>query len=85
LRLAELGLVHADQAVMADAQRAVEQIRAVLAGGIEGPAGRAGARPWLASGLDAQNELRPDLRPLAARRPPTIEGPQESAGQDGGG
>jgi hypothetical protein len=31
-RLAELGLAHADQAVMAEAQRAVEQIRAVLAG-----------------------------------------------------
>ena len=28
LRLAELGLIHADQAVMADAQRAIEQIRA---------------------------------------------------------
>lgn len=33
LRLAELGLVHAEQAVMADAQEAIEQIRAVLAGG----------------------------------------------------
>jgi integrase len=33
LRLAELGLVHADQAVMADAQEAIEQIRAALAGG----------------------------------------------------
>jgi integrase len=85
LRLAELGLVPADQAVMADAQRAVEQIRAVLAGGIGGPAGRGDARRWSAPGLDAQNELRPDLRPLAARRPLAIEGPQESAGQRGGG
>ena len=33
LRLAELGLVHADQAVMADAQEAIEQIHAALAGG----------------------------------------------------
>jgi hypothetical protein len=33
LRLAELGLVHADEAVMADAQEAIEQIRAVLADG----------------------------------------------------
>ena len=33
LRLAELGLVHPDEAVMADAQEAIEQIRAVLAGG----------------------------------------------------
>ena len=31
LRLAELGLVHADEAVMADAQEAMEEIRAVLA------------------------------------------------------
>jgi hypothetical protein len=42
LRLAELGLVHADQVVMADAQRAIEQIRAVLGGGAE----------YLASGAD---------------------------------
>jgi hypothetical protein len=35
LRLAELGLVHADEAVMADAQQAIEQIRAVLAAGSE--------------------------------------------------
>jgi integrase len=35
LRLAELGLVHADEAVMADAQEAIEQIRAVLAAGAE--------------------------------------------------
>jgi NAD(P)-dependent dehydrogenase (short-subunit alcohol dehydrogenase family) len=34
LRLAELGLVHADEAVMADAQEAIEQIRAVLADGV---------------------------------------------------
>lgn|GEM_PF-1905440 len=33
LRLAELGLVHADEAVMADAQEAIERIRAVLADG----------------------------------------------------
>ena len=33
LRLAELGLVYADEAVMADAQEAIEQIRAVLADG----------------------------------------------------
>jgi hypothetical protein len=38
-RLAELGLAHADQAVMAEAQRAVEQIRAVLADGAESLAG----------------------------------------------
>ncbi|MGE5131276.1 MAG: hypothetical protein ACM32E_00005, partial [Gemmatimonadota bacterium] len=31
LRLAELGLVHADDAVMAEAQEAMEEIRAVLA------------------------------------------------------
>jgi hypothetical protein len=31
LRLAELGLVHADETVMADAQEAIEQIRAALA------------------------------------------------------
>jgi hypothetical protein len=31
LRLAELGLVHAEEAVMTDAQEAIEQIRAVLA------------------------------------------------------
>jgi integrase len=35
LRLAELGLVHADEVVMADAQEAIEQIRAVLAAGAE--------------------------------------------------
>ncbi len=35
LRLAELGLVHADEAVMADAQEAIEQIRAVLADGVD--------------------------------------------------
>jgi integrase len=35
LRLAELGLVHADEAVMANAQQAIEQIRAVLAAGSE--------------------------------------------------
>jgi integrase len=35
LRLAELGLVHADETVMADAQEAIEQIRAVLAAGAE--------------------------------------------------
>jgi hypothetical protein len=34
-RLAELGLAHADQAVMAEAQRAVAQIRVVLADGAE--------------------------------------------------
>lgn len=42
LRLAELGLVHADEAVMADAQEAIEQIRAVLAGSAEDLAGRPG-------------------------------------------
>jgi integrase len=47
LRLAELGLVHADQAVMADAHRAIEQIREALAGGTKSLAGGAGARPEL--------------------------------------
>jgi integrase len=42
LRLAELGLVHADEAVMADAQEAIEQIRAVLADGAGDLAARVG-------------------------------------------
>jgi len=85
LRLAEVGLVHADQAVMADAQRAIEQIRAALARGTEGLAGGTDARPELPAEDRAQNEMRPDLRPRAARRPLVIDGPQESAGQRGGG
>jgi hypothetical protein len=56
LRLAELGLVHADQAVMANAQRAIEQIRAVLAGGAEGLAGGAGAPPELAPNATGRAE-----------------------------
>lgn len=45
LRLAELGLVHADEAVMADAQEAMEEIRAVLAGGPGDQAAGAGDLP----------------------------------------
>jgi Phage integrase family len=42
LRLAELGLIHADEAVMADAQEAIEQIRAVLADSVGDQAAGAG-------------------------------------------
>ena len=84
LRLAELGLVDADQAVMADAQRAIEEIRAVLAVGESLPRG-ADARSLVRAEGPARNEMRPDLRPLAAQRPLAIDGPQESAGQHGGG
>jgi hypothetical protein len=85
LRLAELGLVDADQAVMADAQRAIEEIRAVLAAGAESLSGGADARFEVRAEGHARNEMRPDLRPLAAQRPLAIDGPQESAGQTRGG
>jgi hypothetical protein len=85
LRLAELGLVDADQAVMADAQRAIEEIRAVLGSGAESLSGGADTRPELRAESHARYEMTPELRPRAAPRPLAIDGPQESAGQRGGG
>ena len=85
LRLAELGLVHADHAVMADAQRAIEQIRAVLASGTESLAGDVDARPESHAERHVQNEMRPPLKLQAAERPLAIDGPQESAGHGSSG
>jgi integrase len=83
LRLAELGLVHADQAVMADAQRAIEGIRAVLDGGPENLTRAVDTLSEMCSEGYDRNEIRPELSSRVLWSPLAVESRQESEGQDG--